>query len=148
MILQSSLSTRDEVIYLMEKRCCHSGNVAALQEIKALNEGMNDDERTSFTIRPHGRSGTDRMQRRRTEEEINECNVITWTGMMAVTGSEGLKTQQQHACVMALWRGMEMGLSRRFFSDILPPLVQRGGGYATTCTEKSGGEYQLIHLPF
>lgn len=35
------------------------------------------------------------------------------------------------------------GCDGGFFPKILPLLVQRGGGYATTCTEKSGKWWKI-----
>lgn len=40
-------------------------------------------------MEPGKRSRSDRMQRRQMEQEINDCNMITWIMMM--TEMEGLK---------------------------------------------------------
>lgn len=63
----------------MERRCCYTSNMAALQGIKALNECI-----TAF-MEPHKRSRRDRMQRHRMEQQINDCNMITQIMMMTKT---------------------------------------------------------------
>lgn len=99
-----------------------------------------------ITVKPHEESRSDRMQRHRTEREIIDCNMITRAMMMAKM--EGLKGSSMPLLAAAVGWGnafvekMETGLWCGFFSNVLPPLVQRGGGYATTCTEKSGQRWR------
>lgn len=76
---------QDELIYLMEKRCCHRcGSI--LEKLKLLTSAQLTGRED---VQPHEGSGSDRMQRHQMEREIIDCNMIT--GIMVMAEMEGLR---------------------------------------------------------